>query len=123
MGIFLFFIKYMLPSIIFVKNTYTCVPVLLIGDFFKFQIDVHICRYMYWWKENIYRIMIYISVHRGYSKLGQKKNYFVCQRKKIYKIIKASRPQFLWEKFWYMRNKNYTCAVITETQKFWYWFF
>lgn len=34
MGIFLFFIKYMLPSIIFVKNTYTCVPVLLIGDFF-----------------------------------------------------------------------------------------
>lgn len=32
----------MLPSIIFVKNTYTCVPVLLIGDFFKFQIDVGI---------------------------------------------------------------------------------
>lgn len=28
--------------------------------------------------------MIYINVHRGYSKLGQKKNYFVCQRKKIY---------------------------------------
>lgn len=36
----------MLPSIIFVKNTYTCVPVLLIGDFFKFQIDVHMYIYV-----------------------------------------------------------------------------
>lgn len=44
--------------------------------------------------------MIYINVHRGYSKLGQKKIIlFVREKKSIIKIIKASRPQFLWEKF------------------------
>lgn len=42
----------------------------------------------------------YINVHRGYSKLGQRFFIlFVREKKSIIKIIKASRPQFLWEKF------------------------
>lgn len=47
--------------------------------------------------------------------------YFVCQRKKfIIRSFKRQADRSSLGEIFFMKNENYTCVVITESQKFRY---